>query len=53
MRNYEDLQVGQKAHKLTLEIYKNTRCFPNEEWFGLTSQTRRSYSSIGPNIAAG
>src|SRR5579864_9568515 len=53
MRNYEDLQVWQKAHNLTLEIYKNTRCFPSEERFGLTSQIRRSCSSIGANLAEG
>ena len=53
MRNYEDLQVWQKAHSLTLDIYKDTRCFPNEERFGLTSQIRKSCSSIGANIAEG
>ena len=53
MRNYEDLQVWQKAHILTLEIYKTTRCFPVDERFGLTSQIRRSCSSIGANLAEG
>jgi len=51
VRNYEDLQVWRKAHDLTLEIYKNTRCFPSDERFGLTSQIRRSCSSIGANLA--
>src|SRR3954462_12520143 len=51
MRNYEDLQVWRKAHDLTLEIYKNTRSFPSDERFGLTSQIRRSCSSIGANLA--
>ena len=53
MRNYEDLHVWQKAHILTLAIYKATRCFPNEERFGLTSQIRRSSASIGANLAEG
>ena len=53
MRNYEDLRVWQKAHTLTLEIYKNTRCFPSEERFGLTSQIRRASASMGANIAEG
>ena len=53
MRNYEDLQVWRKAHNLTLEVYKSTRCFPIEERFGLTSQIRRSSASIGANIAEG
>jgi four helix bundle protein len=53
MRNYEDLLVWQKAHVLTLAIYRVTRCFPNEERFGLTSQIRRSCASIGANLAEG
>src|SRR5437763_5267685 len=53
MRNYEDLLVWQKAHVLTLAIYKVTRCFPNEEKFGLTSQIRRSCASSGCNLAEG
>ena len=53
MRNYEDLQVRKKAHALTLDIYKNTRCFPGDERFGLTSQIRRSCASIGANLAEG
>jgi len=53
MRNYEDLQVWQKAHDLTLAIYKQTRCFPSDEQFGLTRQMRRSGASIGANIAEG
>lgn len=53
MRNYEDLQVWQKAHAVTLDIYRNTRSFPIEERFGLTSQIRRSCSSIGANLAEG
>ena len=53
MRNYEDLEVWRKAHDLTLQLYTDTRCFPIEERFGLTSQIRRSCSSIGANIAEG
>src|SRR6266567_9231246 len=53
MQNYEDLQVWRKAHDLTLQIYRDTQCFPSEERFGLTSQIRRSCSSIGANLAEG
>jgi len=53
MRNYADLLVWEKAHALTLALYKSTRCFPVEERFGLTSQTRRSCSSIAANLAEG
>jgi four helix bundle protein len=53
MRNYKDLVVWEKAHRLTLVIYKNTRAFPNEEKFGLTSQMRRASASIAANLAEG
>ena len=53
MKNFRDLQVWDKAHKLTLEAYKITQAFPREELYGLTSQIRRSSASIGANIAEG
>jgi four helix bundle protein len=53
MRNYKDLQVWEKAHKLTLAIYRGTHDFPKEERFGLTSQIRRSSASIAANLAEG
>ncbi len=53
MRNYRDLVVWEKAHRLTLAVYKNTRGFPNDERFGLTSQMCRSSASIAANLAEG
>ena len=53
MRNYRDLQVWEKAHKLTLSIYRGTQDFPKEERFSLTSQIRRSSASIAANLAEG
>ena len=53
MRNYRDLLVWEKAHKLALCIYKETKEFPAEERFGLTSQLRRAASSIPANLAEG
>ncbi len=53
MQNYKDLKVWQKAHALTLIVYKITRCFPKEETFGITSQMRRASVSIPANIAEG
>ena len=53
MRNYKDLVVWEKAHRLTLAVYKNTRSFPNDERFGLTSQIRRASASIAANLAEG
>ena len=53
MRNYRDLEVWEKAHKLTLQLYQRSRTFPKEEFYGLTSQLRRSMMSIGANLAEG
>src|ERR1700733_7203296 len=53
MRNYKDLLVWEKSHRLTLAIYKETNAFPKEERFGLTSQVRRASSSIPANLAEG
>lgn len=53
MRDFKTLVVWQKAHQLTLEIYKATALFPKDEMFGITSQMRRSSSSIPTNIAEG
>jgi four helix bundle protein len=45
--------VWQRAHRLTLAIYKATAVFPKDELYGLTSQMRRSTTSIPANIADG
>jgi four helix bundle protein len=53
MKDFRDLKVWQKSHELTLLIYRSTKNFPKEELYGLTSQIRRSSSSIPTNIAEG
>lgn len=53
MQDFHKLTVWEKAHALTLEIYRVTNKFPNEEKFGLVSQMRRSAASIPTNIAEG
>jgi four helix bundle protein len=53
MRDFKELKVWQKSHQLTLAVYKTTATFPREEIYGLTSQIRRSCSSIAANIAEG
>lgn len=53
MKNYKNFQVWQKSHQLTLDVYKVVRNFPKEEMFGLTSQMKRTSSSIPMNIAEG
>ena len=53
MRDFKRLQVWEKSHCLALLIYRATVRFPKEELYGLTSQIRRSCSSIPANIAEG
>lgn len=53
MRDYKKYTVWQKSHELVLEIYKVTGHFPKEEVYGLTSQMRRSASSIPTNVVEG
>ncbi|HOU15043.1 MAG TPA: four helix bundle protein [Anaerolineae bacterium] len=53
MRDFRTLQVWEKAHRLTLAVYKATVTFPQTELYGLTSQIRRASASIPANIAEG
>ncbi|MDJ0535881.1 MAG: four helix bundle protein [Xenococcaceae cyanobacterium MO_207.B15] len=53
MKDFQKLKVWEKAHYLTLTLYKETKSFPREELFGLTSQIRRASSSIPANLAEG
>jgi len=53
IKSFEDIIVWQKAHRLTLKIYKLTSIFPRSETFGLISQLKRSSSSIAANIVEG
>jgi four helix bundle protein len=53
MQDYSKLNVWQKAHDLVLHIYTSTRGFPVHERYGLTTQLRRSATSIACNLAEG
>lgn len=53
MQDFRDLRVWQKAHALTLAVYRESARFPREERYGLTSQLRRAAASIGANLAEG
>jgi four helix bundle protein len=53
VKDFHELKVWQKAHQLTLAVYRVTAGFPREELYGLTSQLRRACSSIGANLAEG
>jgi four helix bundle protein len=53
MKDFRELKVWERGHKLTLKIYNITSGFPREERNGLTSQIRRASASIPTNIAEG
>ena len=53
MRDFRELKVWEKGHKLTLVVYAETKMFPSHERFGLTSQLRRAATSVPTNIAEG
>ena len=52
MQRFTELNVWQRSHKLTLEIYRVSASFPSAERFGLVSQLRRA-ASVPTNIAEG
>ena len=51
--SFEKLDIWQLAIKLSVEIYKLTNTFPEEEKFGIVSQLRRASNSVSANIAEG
>ncbi len=53
MKDFRQLKVWDKAHALTLQVYRVTARFPREELFGMTSQMRRCSASVAANIAEG
>ena len=53
MQDFRQLKVWEKAHAVTLQIYRATAGFPKTEQYGLTSQLRRAAASVPANIAEG
>lgn len=51
VRNFKELIVYQKAHKLAMEIFDLSKKFPKEEKYSLTDQIRRSSRSVSSCIA--
>ncbi len=52
-QSFRDVIVWQRAHAFTLAVYRATEQFPKHEMFALTSQLRRSASSIPANFVEG
>jgi four helix bundle protein len=53
VQDFKKLAVWRKGHELTLKVFGATATFPTSELYGLTSQIRRSASSVPANIAEG
>jgi four helix bundle protein len=52
-RHYTKIVAWQRAHELTVAVYRLTQAFPRAEMFGLTSQLRRASTSVAANIVEG
>ncbi len=53
LRGHRDLKVFQLAYKLAMEIFRESKTFPHEERYSLTTQIRRSSRSVAANVAEG
>ena len=52
-RDHRKLRVFEDAHAMAIAIYRDTRHFPRDEWFGLRAQLRRAAVSVSCNIVEG
>ena len=52
-KGYKKLEVWKKAHEFAISVYENTKDFPANEGYGLTSQLRRAGLSVPTNIVEG
>lgn len=53
MRDYTKIEAWKIADDLTVSVYQQTRTFPRQEIYGLTSQLRRASHSVPANIVEG
>ena len=53
MGDYKDLIVYQKAYKLAMDIFDESKKIPPEEKYSLTDQIRRASGSVCANLAEG
>lgn len=52
-KGYNKLLVWKRADNLAFQVYVETRTFPKDEIYGITSQLRRAALSIALNIVEG
>ena len=53
VRSFEDLEVFQRAYRISLEVHRESLNFPRNEQRGLADQIRRASKSICANLAEG
>jgi len=53
IKSFRDLIIWQRGINLVKDVYEETRNFPKEELYGITTQIRRSAISIPSNISEG
>ena len=53
IRTFEDLDVFQRAYRLSLAVHRESLGFPQVEQYALGDQVRRASKSICANIAEG
>ncbi len=53
LHGHRDLKAYQLAYRLAMEIFSESKTFPHDERYSLTSQIRRSSRSVAANIAEG
>ena len=53
IKSFRDLIIWQRGISLVKDVYEETRNFPKEELYGITTQIRRSAISIPSNISEG
>ena len=53
IQSFKQLKIWQNGIQIVKKIYKVTRSFPKEEFYGLTAQMRKAAVSIPSNISEG
>ena len=53
IRSFEDLEVFQRAYRLSLDIHRASLEFPKIEQYALADQVRRASKAICANLAEG
>ena len=53
VKSFEDLEVFQRAYRLSLDVHRISLTFPQHEQFELARQLRKASKSVCANIAEG